>query len=229
MSHSLLTKDKIDLYLKNFAKELKKETKKVDIDIIIVGGGAVVLNYGFRGMTQDLDIIKPNELLNIKNAANKIADKFDLPLAWLNDDFKTTASYSTNLPKYAKYYRTFSNHIHFYTIKDEYLIAMKLISARKYKFDYSDIVGVIKENEFITKESIYDAVYNLYGENVKIDKDIEIFLDKILGMPKEELDSFYTVTTSFEEKNKRYVLEKATDSNKTTSFNNRDDYDDYEL
>ncbi len=88
-----INKDTAHQYLKEFAKELRKETKNVDIDIIIVGGGSIVLNYNFRYSTADFDIIKPNKLINIKRSANKIADKYNLTSNWINDDFISTSSY----------------------------------------------------------------------------------------------------------------------------------------
>ena len=215
MSHNeKITNENIDEILKSFAKEQRKLSKNVDIDIIIIGGGAIVINYGFRGMTQDLDIIKPNKLLSIKEAAHKVADKFNLPNNWINDDFKTTTSYSPNLVKYAQYYRTFSNYIHFYTIKDEYLIAMKMVSSRDFKFDMSDIVGIIMENEEITFERIKQAIIDLY-ENIDIVNDDTLLLVKdLLNIPRENLPAVYESVVKEEEKNRENKMKEISDKNK---------------
>lgn len=208
-----ITNENIDEILKSFAKEQRKLSKNVDIDIIIIGGGAIVINYGFRGMTQDLDIIKPNKLLSIKEAAHKVADKFNLPNNWINDDFKTTTSYSPNLVKYAQYYRTFSNYIHFYTIKDEYLIAMKMVSSRDFKFDMSDIVGIIMENKEITFEKIKQAIINLY-ENIDIVNDDTLLLVKdLLNIPRENLPAVYENVVKEEEKNRENKMKEISDKN----------------
>lgn len=220
-----LTKEQIDLYLKKFAKEQRKITKNVDIDIVIIGGGAIVLNYNFRGMTQDLDIIKPNKLLNIKDAVNKVADEFDLPSNWMNDDFITTKSYSPNLRNYATYYRTFSNYIHFYTIKDEYLIAMKLVSDRNYKFDMSDIVGIIKENENISYENIKQAILNLYGKLDIVNKETLQLVETLMNMPRENLPTIYENVIKEEEKNKMNKMSEIKKSTNSYRLKNHDDFD----
>ena len=55
------------------------------------------------------------------------------------------------------------NILHVRTMPGAYIIAMKLASLRPYKYDRSDIIGVISE-EKISKEDIITAVENLYGK-----------------------------------------------------------------
>lgn len=204
----IINKETANQYLKEFAKELRKETKHVDIDIIIVGGGSIVLNYNFRNSTADFDIVKPNKLINIKQSANKIADKYNLTSNWINDDFTSTSSYSNKLINYADYYRTYSNHIHFYTIKDEYLIAMKMMSNRNYKNDYSDIIGIILENPSITTEKIQKAICNLYDSLDVVDKDLMSYIESLLKLSKDDLKKEYNVIINMEEKNRKEILEE---------------------
>ena len=64
------------------------------------------------------------------------------------------------------------------TIKDEYLIAMKLVSFRTYKHDLSDIIGVLQENQSITLEDIEVAFINLYGSLDKLSPRARTFLEK---------------------------------------------------
>ncbi len=90
-----------------------------------------------------------------------------LPNGWLNTDFKNTSSYSPKLSQYSKYYRTYFNVLNVRTISAEYLIAMKLMSGRRYKKDLSDIIGILSEQERIGEPLSYRqidcAVKNLYG------------------------------------------------------------------
>ena len=51
------------------------------------------------------------------------------------------------LDEVSVYYRKISNVLTVRLIRDEYLIAMKLRSGRKYKNDLSDIIGVLAEHE----------------------------------------------------------------------------------
>ena len=43
--------------IKRFAKEYRKALGKAPAEIIIVGGGSIMLNYKFRDATQDFDVI----------------------------------------------------------------------------------------------------------------------------------------------------------------------------
>lgn len=214
-----ITKDLANQYLKEFAKELRKETKKLDIDIIIVGGGSILLNYNFRYTTGDFDIIKPNKLISIKKSAYKIAEKYNLNDKWINDDFITTDSFSNKLLSHANYYRTFSNHIHFYTIKDEYLIAMKLVSARNYKNDYSDIVGILTENDNISFSDINKAIIDLYDDYEKIDINILNEIKEYINLPKDKLCQLYDSYIKMETSNANHLkIHESQNNNDNISF-----------
>ena len=51
-----LTKKNLDLYLKEVAKEYRKLNRNgMHAEIIIVGGGSILINYSFRLSTTDID------------------------------------------------------------------------------------------------------------------------------------------------------------------------------
>ena len=166
------TKENLDYYLKELAKEFRKRNgKNIPAEIILVGGAAILANYGFREMTYDIDaVITASSAM--KEAVNAVGDRFDLPNGWLNADFMNTNSYSPKLSQCSKYYRTYSNVLNIRTISSEYLVAMKLMSGRRYKKDLSDIVGILSEQERMGEPFSYQqidcAVRNLYGgwENI---------------------------------------------------------------
>ena len=91
--------------------------------------------------------------------------------------------YSSKLVQYSKYYKTFSNILEVRTISGEYLIAMKLMSARNYKNDLSDIVGILIEHEkmgkSLTFEEIKKAIINLYGDYDKIPDGSKHFIEDV--------------------------------------------------
>ena len=161
------TKEKLDYYLKELAKEFRKRNgKNTSAEIVLVGGAAILANYGFREMTYDIDaVITASSAL--KEAVNTVGDRLGLPNGWLNADFKNTSSYSPKLLQYSKYYRTYSNVLNIRTISAEYLVAMKLMSGRRYKKDLSDIIGILGEQERMGEPLSYQqidcAVKNLYG------------------------------------------------------------------
>lgn len=164
----VFTKDNIDTYLKELAKEYRKLVgKNMPAEIVLIGGASVLVNYGFRDMTTGIDALI-QAASSMKDAINRVGDRYDLPNGWLNADFMNTASYSPKLIEFAEYYKTYSNVLEIRTISAEYLIAMKLRSGRLYKSDLSDVLGILAEHEkrgaMITMEQIRKAAINLYGD-----------------------------------------------------------------
>lgn len=167
MSSDSFTKENLDTYLKELAKEFRRlNGKSMSAEIILVGGAAILTNYGFRNMTTDIDAVI-YAASSMKDAINHVGDKFDLPNEWLNSDFMHTGSYSPKLDEFSVYYKSFYGILSVRAISAEYLIAMKLRSGRKYKNDLSDVIGILAEHEKkcipITFEKIDVAVTNLYG------------------------------------------------------------------
>lgn len=161
------TKENLDLCLKELAKEFKKlNGKTMPAEIILIGGAAILAEYGFRDRTYDIDaIIQASSAM--KEAINHTGDKLNLPTGWLNTDFMKTKSYSPKLVQYSKYYKKFSGIVSIRIVSAEYLIAMKLMAGRQYKNDLSDIVGILLEHEKngnpISYEQVDKAIINLYG------------------------------------------------------------------
>ncbi len=178
----VFTKDNLDTLLKELAKEYRKRNGiAVPAEIILIGGAAVLVGYGFREMTADVDAVILASSV-IKEAAGKVGDKYHLPHGWLNSDFMRTVS-------------------------AEYLIAMKLRSGRKYKNDLSDIIGILAEHEKrgtpISKEKIDAAVCNLYGSWNGFPADSVSFISNALK--RENYEAVYTTVVE-EEKNSKDML-----------------------
>lgn len=204
---NVFTKDNLDTYLKALAKEFRKlNGTSMPAEIILIGGAAILANYGFRDMTTDIDAII-HASSSMKDAINRVGDKFNLPSGWLNSDFMHTASYSSKLDEFSKYYRTYSNVLNVRTISDEYLIAMKLRSGRKYKNDLSDIIGILAEHQKfrnpITFDDINTAVTNLYTNWDNIPEDSKIFIENALS--NGDYERIYA-TIRDEEKHSKDIL-----------------------
>ena len=109
---------------------------------------------------------------------------------WLNSDFTRTCSYSEKLSEYSKYYKTFANVLEVRIIESEYLVAMKMVSAREYKNDLSDIVGIIeshhKSGNNLSMERINNAVHDIYGSQKIISANIWEFVDNALKYAADE-------------------------------------------
>lgn len=54
----IFTRENMDYYLKELAKEFwKRNSRNTPDKIILVGGAAILANYGFRDMTYDIDAV----------------------------------------------------------------------------------------------------------------------------------------------------------------------------
>ena len=203
------TRDNLDKCLNELAKQFKKiNGKNATAELILIGGAAVLVNYDFRNMTNDIDAII-NSTASLKEAINIVGDKYSLPNFWLNSDFTRTSSYSPKLIEVSKYYKTFSDVISVRTVAGEYLIAMKLISGRQYKNDISDIIGIVHEEREqgreITAENVKDAVCYLYGSDTweKLSDDSKILLGNIFGSGK--LFELYNRSKIQEQENRKML------------------------
>ena len=187
------TKENLDACLSKLAKEFRKlNGTKMPAEIILIGGAAVLANYGFRDMTYDIDaIIRASS--SMKDAINKVGDELGLPNGWLNSDFTKTKSYSPKLLQYSEYYKRFGYVLEVRTVSGEYLVAMKLMSGRQYKNDISDIVGILQEQKKrgkpLTLEMIKEAVCNLYGSWERLPNESIELIENI--MRDEQYESLY--------------------------------------
>ena len=194
------TKENIDLYLKEVAREYRKQAgKKMPAELVLIGGASVLINYGFRNMTTDIDALI-QAASAMKEAINRVGDRYGLPNGWLNADFTNTESYSVKLSQFSAYYKTYANIVTIRTVAAEYLIAMKLRSGRQYKSDLSDILGVLAEHEKrgtpIAMDQIRKAVADLYGAWESLPESSQAFIENV--MADGRFEELYEQTASGE-------------------------------
>ena len=202
------TKENIDLYLKEVAKEYRKLIgKKMPAELILIGGASVLINYGFRNATTDIDalILAASAM---KDAVSHVRDRFGLPVGWLNADFMKTAYYTEKIREFSVYYRTYANVVTIRTVKAEYLIAMKLRSGRQYKSDLSDVLGILAEHEKtgnpITMEQIRKAVKDLYGGWEVLTEDSMAFIENV--MRKGRFGELYEKIVQGEKETRKLII-----------------------
>lgn len=89
--------------------------------------------------------------------------------------------------QYSHYYKTFYGVVTVRTVTAEYLVAMKMVSARQYKNDLSDILGIIGEHQLrntpLTFDMIDRAVQELYGSWERISEDTKALVKTALENP----------------------------------------------
>ncbi|SDZ82600.1 hypothetical protein SAMN02745687_00631 [Lachnospiraceae bacterium NK3A20] len=203
------TKDNIDIYLKEVAKEYRKQVGKgMPAEFILIGGASVLLNYGFRNMTTDIDAMI-RAASGMKDAINKVGDRFGLPNGWLNADFQHTDSYTPKLAEFSVYYRTYSNVLSIRTVASEYLIAMKLRSGRQYKSDLSDVLGILAEHERrgtpIAMKQIQKAVTDLYGDWNSLSEMSQTFIGNV--MANGNFEQLYKETALGEQETRKLLVQ----------------------
>lgn len=210
MSHRIgIDRAFLEQLLKELAKEYRRQVgKRIPAEIVLVGGGALLLGYGFRHSTYDIDALI-SAASALKDAARQVGNLHGLSADWLNTDFQTTVSYSPKLLEHSDYYKKFSNVLTVRYVKSEYLIAMKLMSGRVYKHDLSDIVGILKEEEAqgtpLDMDTIETAVHALYGVEAQIRPDIRERLEYYLSFPNK-IELFQLVSEEEEVKRRRLQL-----------------------
>ncbi len=201
------TKSNLDTYLKELAKEYRRlGGKRFPAEITLIGGASVLINYGFRDMTTDIDALI-HAASTMKEAINHVGDKYDLPNGWMNNNFMRIDSYTPKILEHSVFYKNYYGVMTVRTISAEYLIAMKLKAGRQYKNDLSDVVRILAEHKKtgrpITKEMIKTAVTNLYGEWEVLPKTTIDFLEDLM-----ERGNFDTILKHIaaEEKNTKAAL-----------------------
>lgn len=209
LSDKPFTKDDLNLYLKELAKEFRKrQGKTMPVEIVLIGGASVIINYGFREMTYDIDAIT-SAAASMKDSVNFVGDKYNLPNGWINSDFMSTPSYSPKIMQYSTYYRTFSNIVTIRTVTGEYLLAMKLMAGRQYKFDLSDVIGVLWEQEKkkspISLENVKIAAENLYGSYEALPESSRLFIER--AITDGNYETIYKRVRQTETENKDILLD----------------------
>ncbi len=84
LSDKPFRKEDLDLYLKELAKEFRKRNgKTIPAEITLIGGASILINYGFREMTYDMDAIM-DAASSIRDAITIVGDRYSLAASlWL--------------------------------------------------------------------------------------------------------------------------------------------------
>ena len=204
--------ENLDEYLKELGKAIKKNAgKNADVELILIGGASILVNYSFRQKTFDFDVIVLPKSSAVEDAIRAVGNAKNLSKDWMNTDFVHTTSFTPNLRLVANYYKRFSGVLEVRTVSEEYLVAMKLMAGRKYRHDLSDVVGILKEHAEngnpLSMEKIKNAVIKLYGSWDKIPEHSKKFIEKainsenysvLLEQIKEQEENALKVASKFE-------------------------------
>lgn len=112
--------------IKRLLALLNDELEKNDAtgEIYLVGGAVMCLAFNARASTRDLDAyFEPTK--TIRDAANRIADRENYPIDWLNDAVKGYLSPQGDYEPYLDL-----SNLKVFVARPEYLLAMKCLAMR---------------------------------------------------------------------------------------------------
>jgi hypothetical protein len=129
-------------------------------EIGICGGAVMCLVFEARQATKDVDaIFQPTA--EIRQAAQEIAEDFNLPSDWLNDAAK--AYFHVDPP--TEDVLNLSN-LRVWAPAADYMLAMKCISARFDSADYDDLKFLVEYMQLSTVDQVFDIVSQYYPKRM---------------------------------------------------------------
>ena len=153
----MLTKNQLLKALESLSDKLVAEGKAGEL--LLTGGAAMALVYGARDMTKDIDALyEPKSDINRLSA--EVAEEMGLPNDWLNDGVKGYISSTADAREYLSLPGLQIN-----SVTPEYLLAMKLLSARVSDTDLNDVRYLIAELGIQDVQQAYVILEKYYPKN----------------------------------------------------------------
>jgi len=137
--------------------ELNEELRAMEVkgELCLYGGAVMALVYDARPNTDDVDaIFKP--IRYIRRAAGRIAERHQLPKGWLNHAVKMF------LAPHEQRILFDMSHLKVYVPPAEYLLAMKMLSARANMMDRADIKTLVEKLGLSREEEVLGIVKHYY-------------------------------------------------------------------
>jgi len=170
-SHSLDRASMTDAF-----EELSRvlERRGIEARLFVVGGAAIVLAYGERRMTRDVDaIFEPKDA--VYEAAREVGLTRGWPDDWLNDAAKGFAPGPD--PQQRIVFAT--NNLEVAVASPEYLLAMKLLASRADQ-DVEDIRLLYSQLGYTTADEGMNLVERFYPRE-QLQPRIQFLLEELFG------------------------------------------------
>ncbi len=161
--------------IRDLLTELGRRLLAEDVlgEIGIVGGAAMLLAFDSRKATRDIDaIFKPST--TIRSCAKQMAFDYNLSDDWLNDGVK---GFLPGNPKNRSEVLILPG-IKVWVPEPEYLLAMKVISARVDTSDGDDIKFLINHLHLKNPAQVFEIVCGYYSEN-EIPAKARFFIEEL--------------------------------------------------
>jgi predicted nucleotidyltransferase len=150
----LLSKEDILSNLQRLGELLKEHG--LQGEIILIGGAAMCLVHSARDMTKDVDALyAPKREIN--QLVAQIADERGLPEDWLNDGVKGFVTEGAPSEDFMTL-----DGLKVMTVTPEYLLAMKLLSARYGEKDAEDVCFLLDKLQISNMEEASELLLRFY-------------------------------------------------------------------
>jgi hypothetical protein len=153
----MLTKERVLKYLRQLGDEL--DALGMSGEVLLTGGAAMCLVHDARDMTKDIDALyEPKGIIN--EIAARIAERENLPPDWLNDSVKGFVGANAPIEEVIAW-----KGLKIQTVSAEYLLAMKMMSARYGEKDYEDILFLMNKLGVTTSEHAIEILLAFFPQN----------------------------------------------------------------
>jgi antitoxin component of RelBE/YafQ-DinJ toxin-antitoxin module len=167
------SKEELVTWLAHLNEELQQ--MGVTGELCVVGGAAMVIGYGSRASTRDIDalLISP---ASVRAAIQRVAERDHLPPSWLNDGAKGFASGKAIEAKELLK----MSHLRVVAPPPEYILAMKCISARVGidEHDKEDAKYLIQHLGLRSSDAVREIVAKYYDAR-RIPAKTQYFIQEI--------------------------------------------------
>lgn len=168
--------DKVEMIRRLGLLNQELAARNITGEICIVGGAAMVLAFGSRQSTEDIDaLMKPSS--EIRTIAAQIAQEHSFPSGWINDGVKGFFSQRKEMETIE--ILTLS-HLRVVYPQPEYILAMKCIAARVGvdRYDSQDVKFLISHLGLKNAEEVLKVVSEFY-EPARIPAKTQFFVAEI--------------------------------------------------
>ena len=166
-----MTADEIKRYLTELNDELR--AMNVKGEICLYGGAVMALVYDARPGTDDVDaIFEP--VRYIRKAARLVAERNGLPIGWLNNAVEMF------LAQHERRILLDLSHLKVYVPPPDYLLSMKVLSARAESMDQNDLKVLIDKLELRSAVEII-AIVKAYYPHKEVKPETRILIEELLS------------------------------------------------
>lgn len=163
--------------IKRYLTELNEELRSINIkgEICLYGGAVMALAYNARPDTDDVDaVFEP--VFHVRRAARIVAQRNRLPIEWLNNAVEIF------LAQHERRILLDLSHLKIYQPPSDYLLAMKVLSARADTMDQDDLRFLIRKLALKNTADVFAMVKGYYPHK-EIKPETRILVEELLENP----------------------------------------------